>query len=318
MPNIKLFYGEEDYLIDEEIKHLKGGASSEFNFERIDGSGSDMNRIITALSSMPMLGGDRTVVIDDLEYEEGDESKLLGAINNLDPNVKVVFVFYKGIDKRRKFYKLMEKIADVSEFKRLSEWEQDKALAWIVNRVKHYGKKISGRAANLLIEIVGLSLRMLDKEIEKIATYIGNREIIEEKDVTSLASSGEMDSFALSNALREKDLPEAMMSLNRLLKDNEDPHMIVGMLAKLFRMMLQVKCLENKGLGQYEIAKELKAKPFFVKKCMEKTSFFSLNELMHDLKALHFANLRLKSGVSQRLTLEMLLPELCNGQYPNK
>lgn len=299
--------------MDEELKALKS-KFSEFNIERLNGADRTIDEIINALSSAPMLGGTRLVMIESLEYEEKDEGKLFGTLQNLDPAITAVFVNYDGVDKRRKFYKLMEKIAEVKEFKRFTEWEQDKTLAWIVGRVKSYGKKIGAHAADLLIEIVGPNLRMLDKEIEKISTYIGERSLIEEQDVSSLASSGEMDAFSLSNAIRDKNTKEAMQSLGRLFRDNQDPHMLIGMLAKLYRMLLQVKCLEEKGMGQYDIARELNAKPFFVKKCMEKTNAFSQKEISRNIKLLHAADLKMKSGANIRLTMEMLIPELCNGQ----
>jgi len=313
MPNISLFYGGEDFLLDGELKNLKS-KYSEFNFERMNGSKSEMEKIIFALTTQPMMGGERLVVIDSLEHDEKDEEKLFGVLRSLSESIKAVFVYYGSVDKRRKFYKLMEKIGEVREFKKFTEWEQDKILAWIVSRVKSCGKKIGGHAANLLIEIVGSNLRMLDKEIEKITTYIGDREFIEEADVSRLASSGEMDAFALSNALRDKNAREAMNCLSRLFKDNQDPHMLIGMLAKLYRMLLQVKYLEDKGLSQYDIATELHAKPFFVKKCMEKTSGFSLRELTNDIRMLNRADIKMKSGASPRLTIEMLIPELCSGQ----
>jgi DNA polymerase-3 subunit delta len=312
MPNISLFYGDEDFLLDGELKSIKS-KYSEFNYERMNGEKAEIDKVISALTTLPLLGGDLLVVIDSLKYAEEEEGKLFGVLQGLDDSVKLVFVYYDGLDKRRKFYKLIEKIGEVREFKSFTEWEQDKVLAWIANRVRFYGKKIGGHAADLLMEIVGGSLRMLDKEIEKIATYIGDRDLIDENDVSKLASSGEADAFALSNALRDKNTREAVECLNRLFKDNQDPHMLIGMLAKLYRMLLQVKYLEDKGLGQYDIARELSAKPFFIKKCQEKTGKFTLKELAKDIILLHRADLKMKSGSPPRLTMEMLIPELCNG-----
>jgi DNA polymerase-3 subunit delta len=310
MSKINLLYGDEDFLMDEEIKRIKKGFT-DFNCERIDGSKADADRIISALSTISMLGGDRLVIIDDFDHEEEDEEKLFSCIKGAQDHVRVVFVYYGNVDKRRKFYKLMEKTAEIKEFKSYTEWEQDKALAWLVNRVKKEGKKISGTAANLLIEIVGLNLRMLDKEIEKIATYIGKKDQIDDGDVVDLASSGETDMFTLSNSLRDKDMAGSLKSLRRLFNDNEQPHMMLGMIAKLYRMMLQVKYFEQKGMNQFSIAQQLRAKPFFIKKCLEKTDIFTLDELAGTLRKLHAADMKLKTGSSPRITLEMLIPELC-------
>jgi len=312
MPNISLFYGNEDFLLDGELRTIKN-KYSEFNYERINGEKAELDKVISALTTQPLLGGDRLVVIDSLKYDDEDEDKLFSTLKGLEESLRLIFVYYEGPDKRKKFYKLIEKIGEVREFKSFTEWEQDKVLAWILNRVKFYGKKIGGHAADLLMEIVGGNLRMLDKEIEKIATYIGDRDLIDENDVSKLASSGEADAFALSNALRDKDTREAVECLNRLFKDNQDPHMVVGMLAKLYRMLLQVKYLEDKGLGQYDIARQLSAKPFFIKKCQEKTGKFTLKELAKDIVLLHRADMKMKSGSPPKLTMEMLIPDLCHG-----
>jgi len=313
MSDIKLLFGEEDFLVDEELNRLKAGKSGELSLERISGDKKNTEKILSALTSLPMLISNKLVIVDGLEYDEKNEKKLFEALQNLDKSISVIFVQYGSVDKRKKFYKLMEKIGEVKEFKGYSEWEQDKVLAWLVARVRHYSRSITGAAANLLVETVGANLRMLDKEIEKISTYIGNRKQIEEGDVLKLASSGEIDSFSLSNAMRDKDIREAMKTLQKLFRENEDPHMLIGMLAKLYRMLLSVKYLENKGKGQYDIANMLGSKPFFVKKCMEKTPRFTLEELQRNIKLLHEADLRMKSGYSPRLTLEMLIPELCRG-----
>ncbi len=312
MPKISLFYGDEDFLLDEELKKIKKGYT-EFNIERIDAEKTGTDNIISALTTCPLLGGQRLVMIDS--YDGGDEEneELFNVLRGLDDSVKVIFIDYSGPDKRKKFFKFMEKNGETREFRRFNEWEQDKALAWTVNRVRADNKKISSRAANLLLEIAGLNLRMLDKEIEKIVTFIGGRDVIEESDVSGLASSGETDAFALSNALRDRDVREAIKCLSRYFKDNQDPHSLIGMLAKLYRMLIQVKCLEEKGLSQFEIAKELHAKPFFIKKCAEKTGKFTVRELSAFIQKLHHADLKMKSGASPKLTLEMLIPELCNG-----
>jgi DNA polymerase III subunit delta len=313
MRNITLFFGEEDFLMDEEIKALIASAGAGVSIERVSGDKKNFDQMISSITSVSMFSSNRLLFISDLEYKDDKEDKLFSALDNLDSGTKIIFVFYGSVDKRRKFYKKMEKTADVKEFKRFSEWEMDKTLAWLIARVKKYGKKIGSHAANLLIDTVGASLRQLDKEIEKISTYLGDREMIEERDVEGLASSGSINSFEFSNAMRDKDTRKAMDILNRLFKDNEDPHMLIGMLAKLYRMLLSVKSLEQKGLSQYEISSKMNAKPFLIKKCMENTSSFKLNELANNIKLLHLADLKMKSGYSPRLTLEMLVPELICG-----
>ena len=313
MSDITLLYGDEDFMIDEELRSIRERSASGLGSERVDGSGGDIDAVVNALTSMPMLAGRKLVEIRDLEYEEEDEGKLFSAIDGLAEGVDVVFVTYGSVDRRRRFFKKIESAGKAVEFKRFSEWEQDKVMSWLTSRARTYGKSVSASAAELLIDIAGMDLRSLDSELAKISTFIGDRGSIEADDVRKMASSGEMNSFELSNAVRDKDLPYAMDLIERLFRDNEDPHSMIGMLAKLYRMLLQVKYLEQKGKGQYEIASALNSKPFFVKKCLEKTRLYTIEELAGDIRLLQEADVRMKTGYPPRLTMEMLIPELCRG-----
>jgi DNA polymerase III subunit delta len=313
MSKIYLFYGDEDFLIDEEIKHIKGKVEG-LSLERISGSKKNTDNVVSSLTSLPMFFSQRLVVIDDIECEEKNEEKLFSALKGLDPSVTVIFVNYNGIDRRKRLFKRLVEVAEVREFKHYSEWDTDKVLSWLLQRVKLYGKKISGGAANLLMGTVGLNLRMLDKELEKIATYVGEKEMIEEQDVSVLASSGELDAFALSNALREKDVVGAMRVLERAFKDNESPQALIGMMAQLYRKLLQVKSLEKAGKSSYDIATMLHAKPYFVKETMARTNRFTLDELTVNIKSLHIADLQIKSGYDPKFVIEILIPELCGGR----
>jgi DNA polymerase-3 subunit delta len=180
-----------------------------------------------------------------------------------------------------------------------------------VRRVKAAGKKIGSHAARLLLEISGRDLRSLSSEIEKLATYVGEREMIEKEDVEKLASSGEIISFSLLNALREKNLSRALEVYAGLVRNKEEAVPLLALLATQFRMLLQVKSLQNRRMDSYAIAKELKSSPFFVKKSLEAASHFSLEELLQSLDLLHEADIKLRSGENQTGIMELLFAELC-------
>jgi len=317
---IYLLYGDEDYLIKAEIDELKRkhvDASDPFGFETIDGTSATTDDLISAVSAAPMFGGKRTVLIVELFKEKKraktslDPDKLISALKMVPSDHIVIFSQTGSIDKRLKLVKFIEEAGTVKEFKPYAFWERDKVITWVVARALRDGKKIGAHAAELLVEIVGSSLRLLDKEIEKLVTFVGEKIAIEIPDIKSVASSGEAEAFALSNSVRDKDLNAAMQSLDDLFRDREAPAVIIGMLAQLYRNLLQVKSLEKRGQDQYEIARSLGAKPYFVKKYMERTRIFSLPELKHGMELLHEADLKLKSGGNPRIVLELLVSDLC-------
>lgn len=69
------------------------------------------------------------------------------------------------------------------------------------------GKKISADVARLLVSRAGGEARILASELEKLASYVGDRKTIESKDVLDLVpqTAGE-DYFALTGALETREL----------------------------------------------------------------------------------------------------------------
>jgi len=326
--SLHLFFGEEDFLIEEEISRLKArlGVSSQgfSGVEKIDGEDGNVDGIINCVMTPSMLGGQRLIIVKNFKgikpsKAQASEAKaadnlegFLNCLRNIPEGVTLVFYSVGSVDKRKKIYKAIDEAGDVREFKPFADWEQEKLLSWIVSRVKLQGKKIGSHAARLLVEISGKNLRSLSKEIEKLVTYIGERECIEEKDVRLLASSGQINAFYLSDAVRRKDPRRALDALRRLFKDREQPPRILGLLASEIRMLLQLKSLEGEGLNFWQMSERLHANHYFVKKCGEHLENFSLSELKNDISLLHEADLKLKTGiVPAQLMLEMVVVDLC-------
>lgn len=134
MSDITLLYGDEDFLIDEELRSIRKKSASGLGEERVDGSSGDIDAVVSALTSMPMLMGKKLVEIRDIKYEDEDEDKLFGALEGLAEGVSAVFVTYGGVDRRRKFFRKIESIGKVVEMKRFSEWEQEKVLSACFSR----------------------------------------------------------------------------------------------------------------------------------------------------------------------------------------
>ena len=307
MKNIFLFYGEEDFLIDEKVGALKSRIDNPaLNVEALDGENLSLPSLSAALQTAPMFGGEKLVIVNGLEVTPENQEGLMALLKNIPAGLQVVFRA-ASIDKRSKFYKLINAQGEAVEFKTFAPWEEAELGAWIENRVRGGGKKIGPAAAQLLQEICGSNLRLLTAEIEKLITFVGERGEIREEDVAVLASPGEISAFALLDALREKDLKQALSLFQVLLKNKEDLFQLLGLLATQYRLMLQIKSLPNREEG----ARALKGSPYFIKKCAANIGRFTADELKDDLEYLLKANLQLKTGEQQAIIFELLLASLC-------
>ncbi|KPJ65156.1 hypothetical protein AMJ44_10875 [candidate division WOR-1 bacterium DG_54_3] len=173
------------------------------------------------------------------------------------------------------------------------------------------GKEISHRAALSLQEICGNSLRKLASEIDKLITFVGEEQRIAEKHVEALASPGEINTFALSEAVAEKNLERALATFRILYKNKADLFQILSLLATQYRTMLQIKNLPGHNNNFKKIAQTLGARPYFVRKCLEKEKNFREDELIKNLSLLLETDLRLKTGESPLSVFELLLASLC-------
>ena len=304
---IYCFYGEEDFLIDEQLDLLKKQVTTpDFNLERLDGANLSLESFSGALCTQTLLGGDRLVIIDRFKVLAEQQPKYITALQELPTGVTVVFRCPE-IDKRTKLFKWLDEQAECREFRSFAPWQGRELIAWLKERARGRGKVISDGAARTLFEISGSSLRSLDNELEKIATYVGERTEIKEDDVEQLASPGEVNSFALLDALRAKNARRALEIFQTLLRNREDLFQLLGLLAWQYRIMLQLKAQPAGGAPGQGIA----ASPFFVKRCLENLGRFNLDELKGIMSKLLETNLKLKSGEHQATLFETMLLELC-------
>jgi len=302
-----LFYGDEDFLIRQRIAELKKKvANPSLNFEELDVTREvNVESIVVAIQTNPMLGGDKTVVIRNADLRDENWLKIIPFLTTLASGTTVV-IWASNIDKRSKAYKALNKVVDSYEFKSFTEWEQDKVIAWISKTFKEAGKEIKTPAALRLQEICGNNLGKLKSEIDKIVTYVGERKEILEKDILTLASPGAVSSFVLSNAVADKNIAKALSAFRSLWRNKVSLFQLLPLLASQYRIMLQTTDLTPTQFSR------IKANPYYVRKCHDKSKKFSQQELKNNLKLLLETDLRLKSGESPQTVFELLLTELCS------
>ncbi|MFH1541750.1 MAG: DNA polymerase III subunit delta [bacterium] len=305
---IYLFYGDERFLIKQKIAELRSKISdTSLNYEQIDGSNIDnLNQLINSLQTQTLLMGNNLILVNDLDLKEKDWEKLCPALESMTPGTTVVF-WVTAMNKRSRLYKTVDKLGEVTEFKSFADWEQDQVISWIERTTKKNKREIETAAARLLQEICGNNLTKLSSEIDKLITYIGDKLSITEDDVVALASPGEINVFALTDALTAKNLTRALTVWQTLSRNRVDYFPLLGLIANQYRIMLMSKAETN----QTVIAQVLKTSPFYVRKLSEKARRFSVQELKACLENILETDLKMKTGEQSAANFELLLTSLC-------
>ena len=181
-----------------------------------------------ALQTLPFFGGAKVVWLQNCNFlgEERTASaqavtETLGEISQelkgFDwQNVRLLISAGK-VDKRKVFYKTIDKIGAVEAFAGWSmddkDWA-DQAEMYARRSLRELKKEINEEALSELVVNVGPNIRLLSNEIEKLSLYVGERKQINEDDVSTIVTRNKQArAFALGDALGERNLPQLLRKI---------------------------------------------------------------------------------------------------------
>ena len=179
---IYLFYGEEEFLIDSEIKKLISKNKINNNsISRYDLEVDSIKSVIDDACTISLFDDKKFIIVYNFDKLLKDDEKLLSEFINNIGEVIIIFVASK-LDDRKKIVKEIKKISTSKEF------NKNKNISNTV-RSMFDDYKVDYKTVDLLISMVGNDLRILSQEVEKLKTYKDDKEITYQ-DVLDLASSG--------------------------------------------------------------------------------------------------------------------------------
>lgn len=316
-----LLYGTEAYFINETIKLITTEAleeeDREFNVVTYDLEEVYLEDVVEDARTLPFFGDRKVILIKSPLFLTAQKEKLEQNIKILEeyigePSPFSILVFvapYEKLDERKKITKLLKKTADVVEANAMQVQDVQK---WVVSRAEEAHVYIDNTAVSLLLELVGSNVTMLAKEMDKLTLYVGMGGEITSKLVTELVpKSVEQNVFALTEKVVKKDIAGAMQILDGLFTQQEEPIKLLALLVSQFRLLNQVKELQQRGYGQNQIASHIGVHPYRVKLAMNQTKFFSFEELKRVILELAEADYSMKTGkMDKKLVLEFFLMRL--------
>jgi len=156
----------------------------------------------------------------------------------------------EAVDKRKKIYKIISDMGIVHYFgevkkeyarKEILQKEAQKLLA-------DCGKKMSPAAWIALGKKTGFDFRRSMSELEKLISFVGDKTLIDKDDVEeAVGRTKEDDIFALTNALGEKNQLAALDALKNLLDQGTHHLIILTMISREIRLLLQARVLVDSG-----------------------------------------------------------------------
>ncbi|MFO8148050.1 MAG: DNA polymerase III subunit delta [Bacteroidota bacterium] len=264
---IYFLMGEEPYYIDKISDYIEDNLLAEeekgFNQMVLYGRDTSIDDIISNAKRYPMMAERQLVIVKEAQDLSRSIEKLESYAENPQPTSVLVFCYkYKKIDKRKKLYKTISKTGIIFESKRLYE---NQIAGWIQNTLKSRDYAISPKAAQMLVEFLGVDLGKIDNELQKLqlitpkGTLI-SPELIEE----NIGISKDFNNFELRKAIGIKDEVKAHQIINYFSQNPKDNPMVVTvtLLFSYFSQILQYHGLSDQSKSN--VAKVLKVNPYFV------------------------------------------------------
>lgn len=268
---VVLICGDDEFAVKQRAKQVFEGWSKgldSLDREIIDAAVSHsgeaiqvLARLREALQTLPFFGGEKAVWLKDCTFL-GDEraassqavtenlAELAQELKTFSWEKVRLLVSAGKVDKRKVFYKALEKIGSVEVLAGWSMEDRDWAVrAEDAGRklIESLGKEIADDALAKLVASVGPNSRQLHSEIEKLVTYIGNRAGIHLQDVEIIATHNKQSrAFALGDALGERDLQRTLRTLDdelwEMKRDRQKTEigLLYGLISKV-RVMIFLK-----------------------------------------------------------------------------
>ena len=361
---VMLICGDEEFAVKQRAKQLYDQWSAELGgmdheiIEATAGNSDDALKVIgrlrEALQTLPFFGDGKAVWLRDCNFLGDERTAQSAAVTETLAELaqelkafkwqKVRLIVSSGkVDKRKTFYKTLEKIGEVESHDGWSEKDWvDQATVQARKWVKDREKQINEDALTDLVTRIGPHPRLLESEIEKLSLYVGDRKDLTEADVDAICTQNKTArAFAMGDALGNRNLPALLRCLDEELwemkfdKEKSEIGLLYGLISKV-RAMLMLKEMIREGWvkpsGEYYSFKSqlervpaeklpadrrfnpLALNPFVLYKALPQVRNYSERELVRAMDLLLQCNRRLvSSGLDEALVIQQTLVQIVSG-----
>lgn len=353
--------GSDEGLVREKAlllyNELTGGVDDGFTHETIDGIADNSESAheicattVQALLTIPMFGGDKVVWLRNANFladnvtgrsqrtEAGVESLRATLEKGIPEGVKFLMTA-QGVDKRRSFWKYIEKAADVQVHDRIDTsrdgW-QEQVAALVTGRARELGLRFERDAMELFVMLAGEQTQQIGNELDKLDLYLGEerREVTEEDVRLLVPLSRAAVVFEIGKAIQLGNAVRAIQLIDEQLEADESAigimrASIIGVVRNLFMAKLIIDKFkvptgnysafagglnrlpeaDRAWLPQKKDGSGVNVFPIFL--AAENAQNFELSGLQHVMEATLKADQALvTTGLDHRLVLHRLIVEI--------
>ncbi len=278
-----VFHGEEVFLLHHYLEQLKkavlDAVTADFNFHRLTAETFDIQQLADAVENLPMMAERTLVQVDEIDLfklPEESRNKLAELFADIPDYCTVVFTYettaWKPDKRLKKLWEAIDKNGQIVEF---AKQNQRDLIAWIQRHFSARQKTITPELCTYLIDITDGTITSLASEIAKIASFSG-ADAICKADIDAVTEPV-LDAvvFRMTDFLASGDYGQALLTLQKLLKMQQEPIAILGAIGGHFRRLGTARTLLDNGKGAGELMQLCGLSDYPARKAMEAARRFS-------------------------------------------
>lgn len=305
---VYLLYGEERYLrrqYREKLREALCAGDDTMNTHFYEGKDVPVGEIIDLAETLPFLAERRVIFITGSGLFKSGGEKMAEYLTS--PNETTFFVFTESeVDKRSKLFKTVQSKGYAAEF---AAQDEKTLKRWIAGTLAKDGKRITESTVQLILSKTGTDMDNIQMELEKLACYCMDREVVTDEDVNAVCTTRISNHiFDMINAIADKKQKEALELYYDLLALKEPPMRILFLIARQCNMLLQAKELKSGGHDNRTISSKIGVPPFAVQKYLNQAARFKTSTLRSAVQKCVEAEEAIKSGrMNDMMSVEILI-----------
>lgn len=315
IPSVMMLYGTERFMIEWAWRKLKNAvinpATESLDLTVLDDGATTEADVITACETMPFMSERKVVVVKDLDFGAAEE--LTDYIPDMPRTTLLIFVQEKA-DKRRLFYKAIEKRGLAYDFTPLDEGT---LAAWARKRCDKISKDdllMFAQTAGYFDKEREYNLYNFENDLKKAAALYSDQAKISFADLQAVSSAAEEDNaFKLLDAAFSERKGEALRLLHNSV-NSEIPSKQMGavlrfhgLLCSQLEIMLEARQRKESGVS----LSEMKINPYRLNKAVDASARLSTARLKAALAGCYRIESDIKSGrMDGHLALELFIAKI--------
>jgi DNA polymerase III subunit delta len=262
-------HGDEEFLRRRVLQAIRTvvlgeeGGDDGLSYSAHAGDSATFAAVMDELHTVPFFGDRRLVVVDNADpFVTAHRAGLEKAVGKM-PSTGVLVLDVKSWPSNTRLAKMVDASSAIAcktpAARHVSGW----CVKWAAAQ---HQKQLTQPAAELLVDLVGQEMGLLDQELLKLAIYIGDKKRIDLEDVDKLIGRGRsQDTWKIFDAIGTGQTKEALTILDRLLDQGEDFFRILGAFSMYLRQLAQAYRLTLLGRPLSTALAEVGVPPYYVR-----------------------------------------------------